>query len=54
MNNERIEVLRKQLADIDKIMDDCKDKKGMERLVEHLKGRRDMTVNELKKMGAQI
>lgn len=54
MNNERIEVLRKQLEDIDRLMDECKDIKGIERLVEHLKGRRNMTVNELRKMGAQI
>lgn len=50
MSNERVEILKKQLADIDKMMDECQGKKGLDRLMDHLRGRRNMTIHELNKL----
>lgn len=44
------ESLKRQLNDIDRMLSECQDKKNLDRLVEHLKGRRDVTVRELEKV----
>lgn len=44
-----VESLEKQLAQIDQMLDECKKKKNLDRLIDHLKGRRETTIRELER-----
>lgn len=47
------ESLMRQMETIERMMEECKGKTGLERLLKHLEGRRDVTQYELSRLENQ-
>lgn len=48
-----VESLERQLEQIDRMLEDCRGKSNLDRLVEHLQSRRNTTVFEMEKLKRQ-